>query len=272
MNTKNIFKDAFYTRDIEEFLDLIFPHDWKPISARIIESGATFSNDMCDWAPRWSKIPPTIRYGNNELQTYVKSCIFRAHDCLHQLWGLPLPDADFSLDSFYKYKRSQMCGEVAVLTLTEFEFVDKISKQYPELSQFLYTRNALPIKYKVLYNKNIKQIAARLDGLLHKKIRPKWVRDNKEATDFCNDYVPMLQHDRDCIDHNWSLMKTNNWRPLDIPNARYSSNQDGLELTTWMINDFFHLLDTDETIDVALTNFNKSRRENIILPKTWNKI
>lgn len=274
METSDLFKDAFYTRDIKEFLHLIFPPEWSAISARIIESGATISLDMCPWAPRWSKIPPTIRKGNNNLETYVKSSLYRAHDCIHQLWGLPIPNNGFSENDLYLYKRAQMCGEVAVLTITEFVLSKYLLETNPLLHDVLMRRNALPMLIGPLKGRTTAQIAFRPDTLLHKKIRPKWVRDFTPAMEFCNDYEPMLEADRVAIDHNWQLMKNSNISNLNIynaPNARYSLNTDGLELTIWMIDDFYHLLDTDPVVDSPLAYFNLLRRNAIILPKGWNE-
>ncbi len=264
--------DAFHSKDIKYFLDILFPAEWKSIAARIIESGAEFSSDMCAWAPKWSKIPPTVKKGNSELEIAVKSCIYRIHDCIHQLWGLPIPGENFSQEDFYSYKRAQMCGEVAVLTLTEFAFAKHFMTMFPNIKEFIMKRNAIPMMNGPLAGKNILQIALRLDSLLHKKICPKWVRDMPEAMAFVNDYVPMLESDRNTIDHNWKIMKDLNWRPINAPNSRYSLNLDGLELTSWMINDFFHLMDTDSVIDEGLQKFNKERREKIILPNGWNNV
>lgn len=272
MNSSNLIK-AFNAKDIEEFLSLIFPTTWAGVSARILESGVELSDSMCPWAPKWSKIPPTIRNGSTEVETALKSCIFRVHDCIHQLWGLPLPGKEFSNDDFYLYKRAQMCGEVAVLTLTEFSFCHQIyESSNADVRSFIWKRNAVPMIKGPLQNKSILQIALRLDDILHKKSRPKWLRDSKYATDFANDYVPMLETDRQDIDHNWNIMKTLNWRPAFAPNARYSPSLDGLELTSWMINDFNHLMDTDPVVDYELRNFNKERRNKIILPEGWGLV
>lgn len=42
-------------------------------------------------------------------------------------------------------------------------------------------------------------------------------------------------------------------------------------LTTWMINDFYHLMDTDNVVDEPLAVFNRNIRANIVLPDTWNQ-
>jgi hypothetical protein len=200
----------------------------------------------------------------------MKSCIYRVHDCIHQLWGLPLPSERLDEDDFYTYKRSQMCGEVAVLTLTEFEFAGHWYGERDDLRPMLAARNALPMLHGPLQGKTTQQIAQRLDDLLHKKSRPRWVREHAASSAFVEDYVPMLEHDRLNIDHNWRLMKEAGWRPTGAPNSRYSPHLDGLELTQWMIADFFHLRDTDEEVDGPLRDFNRGRREGIVLPAGWN--
>lgn len=271
MQSDQMLFSAFNSQDVASFLKLFFPAEWQGISARIIESGAEFSREMCSWAPRWSKIPPTVRNGSCELESHLKSCLYRAHDCLHQLWGLPVPGDLHNQDDFYTYKRAQMCGEVAVLVLTEFVLAEYWANLFPGLRPYLDKRNALPMLKGPLAGKSTQQIAARMDGLLHKLARPKWVRDCTVATAFCDDYVPMLEGDRQSIDHNWKLMQEANWKPVGIPNARYDSNLDGLELTMWMIDDFYHLMATDPVVDSALAEFNRNRRSGINLPQGWNE-
>ena len=265
----NIIK-ASETNDIEEFMSLAFPPTWGGIRARIIESGAQFADGMCPWAPRWSKIPLTLRKGKTSEETAFKSVIFRVHDCLHQLWGLPHPGSKFSEEDFYYYKRTQMCGEVAVLTLAEFVYAEYLYDTYPTARPWLWNRNALPLLKGPLFQKNNFQIAMRLDNLLHNKMMPVWVRNNEHARKFVEDYVPMLEKDRQQIDVNWALMKKTGWLPDNAPNVRFSRGLDGLELTLWMIEDFEHLLFTDSEVDRALTEFNRSRRELIILPEGWD--
>lgn len=121
----------------------------------------------------------------------MKSVIFRVHDFLHQLWGLPHPE-NFSEEEFYYFKRAQMCGEMAVLTLTEFVYCKWLYSAYPEASRFLLERNALQMLQGPLAGKSTLEIALRLDELLHKKIRPRWVREHRYSMAFCDDYVPML--------------------------------------------------------------------------------
>lgn len=273
------FQLAFETRDIEEFLELLFPDYWRGVSARIIETGAEFSSKVVNWAPRWSPISPNIRKGNTPFETHVKSCLFRVHDCLHQLWGLPVPNDLDSKEEFYNYKRAQMCGEVAVLTISEFIYckylydicasqTDAFSHQLKEL---LIQRNAVPLMLEggPLYGKTLLQLGGRLDSLLHKKVNPKWVRDDVSASKFRADYVPMLEEDRRAVDHNWAIMLSTGWKPEGGPHVRYSQNLDGLELTLWMLSDFEHLLDTDASVDVELRDFNRARRRKIVLPQDW---
>lgn len=268
----SVFVEAVNARDVGTFLKLLWPEHWQGATARILETGVEFDEALCDWAPRWSKIPLTVRQGKSEIESAVKTCIFRTHDCFHQLWGLPIPGQHFTEDDFYLYKRSQMCGEVAVLTLTEFTFAKYLVETHPESEEFLMKRNALRMWEGPLKNKTIQEVGARMDGLLHKKIRPKWLRDDEASTRFANDYVPMLENDRENIDHNWSLMKQANWHPVGAPNSRYNQHLDGLELTTWMINDFYHQIQTDPVVDEPLREFNRQRRSMIVLPSGWNSI
>lgn len=268
--TGDPFLEAFETRDIERFLKLVFPPTWQGLAARIIETGVTFSTEMCAWAPRWSRIPPTVRTGHYASDTAVKSCMFRVHDCLHQLWGLPLPSERLDEADFFEYKRAQMCGEVAVLTLTEFTFAEYWHRVRHDLQPAFEVRMALPMLWGPLAGKSTLQIAQRMDDLLHKKSRPRWVREHAASRLFVDDYVPMLEFDRTNIDHNWRLMKAANWRPVGAPNSRYSPDLDGLELTQWMIEDFNHLMDTDAVVDEPLRDFNRKRREGIVLPAGWN--
>jgi hypothetical protein len=264
------FLRAFNTRDVAEFMRLLFPPAWAGVAARVLESGVEFDTGLCDWAPRWSRIPLTVRFGKSDLETAVKSCFFRAHDCLHQLWGLPLPSSRMDEDDFFVYKRAQMCGEIAVLTLVEFGLSQYWYQKYSELQPLINSRNAVPMLIGPLQGKSLLQVAQRLDELLHKKIRPRWVREHAQSLAFVEDYVPMIEADRTNIDHNWELMKSSNWRPATAPNSRYSPLLDGLELTQWMINDFHHLLDTDPEVDEALRRFNCERRSQIVLPSGWN--
>lgn len=260
--------EAAETSDISLFMDLVFPDSWRGIRARILETGVEMVDGECPWAPRWSMIPSTIRKGAGDLETACKSVIFRSHDCIHQLWGLAHP-GDFSQEDFYYYKRAQMCGEMAVLTLTEFVLCQHFYDTFPELRGLLWSRNALAIKKRHMSLLNTAQIAMRLDELLHKKIRPRWVREDAQAMDFCDDYVPMLERDRDQIDHNWALMKEAGWQPTFAPKARYGAHMSGLELTLWMIRDFEHLLHAHSEPDWALVHFNRERRRRLTLPTGW---
>lgn len=268
MTKMHILEQACQVDNLYDFLSLAFPPDWSGITARIIETGAEFAPQPCAWAPRWSLIPKTIRKGPDDLTTAVKSVIFRVHDCIHQLWGLPHP-GNFTTDDLYYYKRSQMCGEVAVLTLTEFVYCDYLRRQYPELAHLITKRNAIPMLDGPLAGKSVEQIAMRMDDLMHKMSKPRWVREHPASTAFVADYVPMLERDRQQIDHNWALMREANWKPDGAPKARFGPNMDGLELTIWMIHDFQHQMATSSDIDWALAAFNRERRSKLILPSGW---
>lgn len=266
------FKKAYESRDLEEFLELVFPDTWKPIASRILESGAVMGEED-KFAPKWSCIPFTERKGDEGLETQMKSVIFRVHDCLHQLWGLPVPK-DFSEDSFYQFKRAWMCSEISVLTITEFVYTNWLYKTQEsiQLKGLLKKRNTLLfLENTELKYKTTKQIASRLDQLLHKKIEPRWIRKSEYGKKFLEDFVPMLAHDRINIDHNWNLLKEYDDVGLsNMPNQRYGSHLDGLELTGWMIDDFYHMMNTDSEIDKSLRDFNVSRREGLNLPEGWN--
>tara|TARA_B100001094_G_scaffold9569_1_gene8553 strand:- start:171 stop:989 length:819 start_codon:yes stop_codon:yes gene_type:complete len=252
--------------EIEAFLELAFPPMWAGVAARIIETGATFAEGSCNWAPRWSQIPLTMRYGDSEEETAMKSVIFRVHDCLHQLWGLPDPKEGFSY-----YKKTQMAGEVAVLTLTEFVYAKWLYYSFPEFRQHLLGRHAIPMIMEggPLAHANYKQLATRLDSILHKKAVPTWVRDCESARLFRDDYLPMLETDRAEINVNWSSMARMHWNPKGASIARFGKHLDGLELTLWMIDDFEHLLNTDSAVDEPLKRFNVERRSEIVLPEGW---
>src|SRR4029078_12513763 len=117
------------------------------------ESGAKFTTEKVVWAPRWSKIPLTVRKGRDQFSTNVKSCIYRVHDCIHQLWGLPIPDKSFSEEDRYNFKRAGMCGEVAVLTLTEFVFCQYLFDAFEETRNLIWLRNAIPLLATALMGK-----------------------------------------------------------------------------------------------------------------------
>lgn len=257
---------------LEDFIHLAFPPTWRGIACRILETGATFSPEVCPWAPRWTEIPHTQKRGKTEFESDMKTIMFRMHDCLHQLWGLPYPGQNLTQEDFYYYKRGQMCGEVAVLTLTEFMYGKYLWDTYPDCRDFLDTRNAVPLLRGALAGKDLLQLGARLDDLLHKKSRPLWVRHSVIATAFCDDYVPMLECDRDMIDKAWTVFQNNPefvQQLKQAPRDRYGRNLDGLELTLWMLSDFQHLLTTEPDIDVPLMTFNRERRAKIQIPKEW---
>lgn len=262
-------KTAFEAETLEDFLTCALPASWGGVRARILESGATFAQtDSVAWAPRWSPIPRTVKQGATLRDTRVKSAIYRVHDCLHQLWGLADPGA-YTLEEFYYYKRVQMCGEVAVLTLTEFAYADWLRRVYPECSGTIMRRNAVPMLEGPLAGKSLEDIAARLDGLLHRHIRPRWVREDLCATRFVCDYLPMLEDDRGQIDANWELMRAAGWSLGDAPRAPFGPALDGLELTLWMIRDFQSVQGSSPVVDWGLAHFNRERRARIQLPEGW---
>lgn len=266
--------EAYTLRDIEAFTERAFPPEWAGLRARILESGVTMSDGPCDWAPRWSQIPPTERVGTCDDESRMRSIIFRVHDCIHQLWGLPHPGDLDSVDDFHYYKKAQMCGEVAVLTLCEFVYVKWLYDQFPELHTWIEGRCAVPMLQKMLAGKTTTQIALRLDEFLHKKHVARWIREDAHARAFVEYYTPMLQRDREAIDQCWAAMKAApGWVAANLseaPKARFARSLTGLELTCWMIADFEHLLSTTPEPDWALVQFNRSRRARIVLPPGWS--
>ncbi len=270
-------QQAYEANDISDLL-AIFPPAWAGVAARIMESGAELSPTKTWWAPRWSPISPTKKKGENVYwvdgdsvtEGMVKSVIYRVHDCIHQLWGIPISSEAFSEDDFYIFKRSTMCGEVAALTMTEFFFCQHLLERFPQLHPVLWKRNALPM-LKVMNARSAIDVAIRLDGILHKHLRPRWVRNDPFATAFADDYVPMLEKDRAGCDKHWAAIKEARWRPTSAPNTRYSQALDGLELTVWMIEDFLHLMHTDPEVDTGLREFNRQRRRSIEPPPGWTK-
>lgn len=202
---------------------------------------------------------------------YVRSCIFRAHDCIHNLWGLPIPSKEFNNDDYNKFKKSQMCGEVVVLTIVEFMLCKILMERDPEISPIILKRQAVNIMNNVFKNKTSNEIVSRIDTMLHKKFHESWM-NNESVKLFREYYIPMLELDRKNSENNFYIMKANNWRPVNAPNNRYNSELTGLEMTNWMMNDFHHQLNTDNVIDEGLMLFNRNRLEGIIIPDGWNSI
>ncbi len=265
--------EAYEIFEIEEFLARVLPPQWAGIRARILETGATMSTTACPWAPRWSPVPPTRRVGTCDDESRMRSIIFRVHDCLHQLWGLPHPGDLESADDFHYYKRAQMCGEVAVLTLCEFVYVEWLYERFAELGPWIEGRCAVLMLRKALAGKTTTQVALRLDEFLHQKRRPRWVQQDEHARAFADYYTPMLQRDREAIDRCWAAMKAEpGWVERTLaraPKARFADTLNGVELTCWMIADFEHQLSTTPQPDWALVHWNRERRAAIRLPRSW---
>ncbi len=265
--------EAFEVRDLEEFLQRVFPAEWAGLAARILETGATMSEEPYAWAPRWTPISPTLRIGRCDDETRMRSIIFRVHDCLHQLWGLPHPGDLESEDDRREYKKAQMCGEIAVLTLCEFVYVRGLHEQFPELREWIDGRCAVPMTRTVMRGKSALQIALRVDELLHKRWVARWAREDAATMAWVEYYAPMLQRDRDMIDQCWRAMKAEpEWIRVGLagaPKARFDAALTGLELTAWMIADFEHQLTSSPHVDRALVEWNRARRAKLRLPAGW---
>lgn len=266
------FLEAYEIYDIEAFLERVLPPEWAGIRARILETGVTMSEEPCAWAPRWTPVPPTKRVGRTDDESRMRSIIYRVHDCLHQLWGLPQPALE--ADNYYEYKRAQMCGEVVVLTLCEFVYVQWLYDSFPELGAWIEGRCAVMMLKKDLRGKTTTQIATRLDEFLHQKRTPRWVKEDEHALAFAEYYTPMLQRDRDAIEQCWQSMKAEpTWVKENLqgaPLARFSASLSGSELSSWMIADFEHLMDTTPAPDWALVHWNRARRATIVMPQGWH--
>ena len=261
---------AYYSETLYDFMDKLFPINWGGLKARIIETGVAFTNENEPWLIGVSDIQKTPRKGSTYIESIVKSTLFIAHDCFHNLWGLPYIN-EFNSESLSYFKRAQMSGEVAVLTITEFILAKQIKKRHPELKSIIDKRNATPMmEYgEILYHLAPRDLALRLDEVLHKGKYEEWIYKSNTGLAFFEDYMPMLQRDRKNIIDNWEIMKKNNFIPNALPNVRYSRNLTGAELTQWMIDDFMHLRSSDETIDQELATFNRQRRKRMNIPKEW---
>lgn len=259
--------------DIEAFTEQVLPPAWGGVRARILESGATMSAVPCPWAPRWTPVPPTRRIGRCDDESRMRSIIFRVHDCLHQLWGLPHPGDLDSEDDARDYKKAQMCGEIVVLTLTELVYAKWLHERFPELRDWIDGRCAVPMTRGVLQGKTTLQMAQRVDELLHKGWTARWAREDPATAAWTAYYRPMLQRDRDTIDRCWEAMRAEpDWIRRGLagaPHARFASSLTGLELTTWMVTDFEQILGTAPSPDRALVAWNRERRSKIVLPAGW---
>jgi hypothetical protein len=265
--------EAYDVLDIDEFTRWVFPPAWAAIRARILETGATMSPTRCAWAPRWTPISPTVRIGRCDDESRMRSIMFRVHDCLHQLWGLPHPGARDSEDDRRDYKKAQMCGEIVVLTLCEFVYGRWLHDSFPELRAWIDGRCAVPMAKNVMRGKSTLQITLRIEELLHKRWVARWAREDAETMAWINYYTPMLQHDRDMIDRCWEAMQAEpEWIRTGLagaPKARFDCALSSLELTCWMVADFEHNLATSAEPDRALVEWNRARRAKIRLPAGW---
>lgn len=271
-------KRAFESRNVAEFMDLVFPSSWGGIKARILETGVMFEEGDPNeekFALGWSFIRPTMRLSKreNERETWFKSIIFRVHDVLHQLFSLFVPSRWDDEEELRHLKRMWMCAEVAVLTLTEFVWCQWLYDTQPHLREFLEHRNTLLFKNTTqLAEKTPKEIASVLDQLLHLKARPKWVTENPHGLEFLRDFVPMLQVDRVNIDYNFELLIAQRDKEYlkHMPRPCYGKELDGRELTVWMIKYFELMKNTGDTVDEELATFNRERRSKLNLPDGWN--
>ncbi|MEM7155661.1 MAG: hypothetical protein AAF799_22620 [Myxococcota bacterium] len=260
---------AFETDDIEEFLSLALPPAWKGVASRILESGVTLAASGGPWCPGWTPVPLTLRGEGEDLQTRVtRSVMYRVHDCLHNLWPQPHPQRTEA--GRIAYKRIQMAGEVAVLTLTEFGYGEWLFDTYPQLRPVVAPRVAVGLRKGLFRHLSLEQIAHRIADILHMGKEYAWARDNPEVQSWLDYYGPMLAADRALVDRCWAAIHAHDWQPpADAPSARTGMELTGRETTAWMVQDFDHLVRSHAAPDWGLVRLNRARRADIQLPGQW---
>lgn len=272
---------AYNETDLETFMRMTFPPHWESLIPRILETGAIYE-ETSKFAPRWSPIPFTRRFGSAGKETSLKSIIFRVHDCLHQLWGLPIPkigdDEKKNEKERISFKKMWMCAEMTVLTIIEFFYTQWLYDTQPYLREFLEKRNTLLFKHTTqLSNASMEETAIVLHQMLYEACDDidklsLWIRENEYAMIFYKDFSEMFRQDRKNIDCNWVLLMQQEDKKYlqNVPHQTYDKDLDGLQLTLWMIKHFNIMLGTGHDIDVGLMKYNQSRRQSVNLPDTWN--
>lgn len=260
---------AFETDDIEAFLSLALPPSWKGVASRILESGGTMRAEPGPWCPGWTPVPLTLRGEGEDRPTQVaRSVMYRVHDCLHNLWPQPHPSR--TEEGRVAYKRVQMAGEVAVLTLTEFAYGQWLFDTYPELRDAIGPRVAVGLRKGLFRHLTLEQIAHRIADILHMGKEYAWARENPEVRAWVEYYGPMLAADRALVDRCWEAIDKGGWQPpADAPSARTGMGLTGRETTAWMVQDFHHLIRSDAEPDWGLVQLNRARRASIQLPGSW---
>lgn len=269
INNLSIIK-AYKSETLLEFMKELYPVNWGGICARIIETGVSFTEEDEPWLIGVSDIQKTVRKGNTYVESILKSVLFMAHDTFHNLWGLPYIK-DFDLNNQEFFMKAQMCGEIAVLTVTEFILAKQIKKRHKELGSLIDKRNAVPMMNygEELYHLSPRDLATRLESILKDGKYQKWIYNTDTGMNFFNDYIPMLQKDIRNILQNWDTMKRYNFIPNALCNNRYNSNMSSSELTQWMLDDFMHQRNSDGNIDYELSEFNRNRRKRMVVPTEW---
>lgn len=260
---------AFESTDIEEFLALALPPAWKGVASRILESGATLSPPGGPWCPGWTTVPLTLRGDGEDAQTRaVRSVMYRVHDCLHNLWPQPRPLR--SEKGRVAYKRVQMAGEVAVLTITEFSYGEWLFDTFPPLQRVIEPRVAVGLRKGLFRHLSLEQIAHRINDILHMGKDYAWAREDTDVRAWVEYYGPMLAADRALIDRCWLAINAHDWSPPDnAPSARTGMGLTGRETTSWMVRDFEHHVRSDADPDWGLVRLNRARRAEIQLPGEW---
>jgi hypothetical protein len=259
---------AFETDDIEVFIAHALPPAWTGVAARILESGVTLTATPGPWCPGWTPVPLTLRgQGEDRWTQITRSVMYRVHDCLHNLWPQPHPTAD----GRRAYKRIQLAGEVAVLTITEFAYGEWLWDTFPVLRRVVEPRVAVGLRKGLFRHLTLEQIAHRAADILHMGKDYAWARESPEVQSWVDYYRPMLAADRAMADRCWAAIERTGWQPPpDAPNTRIGPDFTGRETTAWMIQDFEHHIRSHAAPDWGLVRLNRARRAGILLPEDWD--
>jgi len=250
---------AYETDCILTFCNIMMGPSWSGIVARIMENGAQFNkHNKIDWLPGWSSISMTkkISKTNDSDEAIFKSLVYRFHDIIHNIWVFPNLKITSPKDEFL-YKKIQMAGEVATLTITEFFWLSNLHREVPyKWKVFIEKRNAhkiygVPIKEEIIYD------VGDYVSLMVGEGSIKGAFSGTASEDFASDYFRMLEEDRSMIDENLSLIKMNNWSPsankFYIP-SRYDYDISEKKLVRSMLRNFMKYFENKRT------SFNNSLR------------
>jgi len=162
------------------------------------------------------------------------------HDLFHQISPVEV-SGKYDEDSRVQFKKSSMCGEVAVLYLTEFRYAEALAEAKPEWEEDIRERKSLPL-LDLMRRKGVlaweDQVAC-LDNLLYGDSFFPFLQGEPEVKDFIEDYWSMFERDRGFLDHNWELLKGDKWEPKRV--ISYDPTLNHLELTKHMVKIFLYI-------------------------------